>query len=204
MDDKKCTFCKVKKDKSCFGFKNKKLGKLQSRCRECQAEYHREHYLANKKYYLDKSKKSNKNYVARNLNFVKNYKSKLGCKSCGEKCYACLDFHHEDPTKKVANKKDDITPVIHTDDVLVTVWVGNNNGDPMNPNLTSGITGAAPIWRRVMEKIVGNNFFNKQLYVPETVEKKICYFGRVEYFVQGTAQKTNCFVYRPTPSQKKE
>ena len=103
MDDKKCTFCKVKKDKSCFGFKNKKLGKLQSRCRECQAEYHRKHYLANKKYYLDKSKKSNKNYVARNLNFIKNYKSKLGCKLCGEKCYACLDFHHEDPTKKVAN-----------------------------------------------------------------------------------------------------
>lgn len=85
-------------------------------------------------------------------------------------------------------------------DVLVTVWVGNNNGDPMNPGLTSGITGAAPIWRRVMERLVDQHFLQEQLYIPENLEKKICYFGRVEYFVEGQSSKVNCFEYQITPS----
>ena len=87
-------------------------------------------------------------------------------------------------------------------DVLVAVWVGNNNGDPMNPNLTSGITGAAPIWRRVMERLVDKVFLQQSLYVPTDLEKKICYYGRTEYFVEGTSNKVNCFDYQITPSPK--
>jgi len=87
-------------------------------------------------------------------------------------------------------------------DVLVAVWVGNNNGDPMNPNLASGITGAAPIWRRVMERLVDKMFLQQPLYIPSGLEKKICYYGRTEYFVTGTASKVNCFDYQITPSPK--
>lgn len=85
-------------------------------------------------------------------------------------------------------------------DIMVTVWVGNNNGEPMNENLTSGITGAAPIWRRVMEKLVDKIYLEEEIYVPENLEKKICYYGRPEYFVAGTADKINCFDYQITPS----
>jgi 1A family penicillin-binding protein len=87
-------------------------------------------------------------------------------------------------------------------DVLVAVWVGNNDNTPMNPNLASGITGAAPIWRRVMERLVDQAFLKESLYFPAQIEKKICYFGRVEYFVEGTSGKINCFGYQITPSPR--
>ncbi len=37
---------------------------------------------------------------------------------------------------------------------MVGVWVGNNDGRPMNPSLTSGVTGAAPIWNRIMSNLL--------------------------------------------------
>ncbi len=42
----------------------------------------------------------------------------------------------------------------YTRNVAVGVWVGNNNGDPMVNS--SGLTGAAPIWNRVISGIYNN------------------------------------------------
>lgn len=39
-----------------------------------------------------------------------------------------------------------------TPQVLVAVWVGNNNNTPMNQALVSGVTGAAPIWNKLMRR----------------------------------------------------
>jgi len=36
------------------------------------------------------------------------------------------------------------------------VWVGNNDNSPMHPRLSSGITGAAPIWHRIMTEVLKN------------------------------------------------
>jgi membrane peptidoglycan carboxypeptidase len=47
------------------------------------------------------------------------------------------------------NKRDNWTNG-YTQDVVVSVWVGNNDNTPMNPSLASGITGAAPIWNQLM------------------------------------------------------
>lgn len=41
-----------------------------------------------------------------------------------------------------------------TPQYLVAVWVGNNNNAPMNQSLVSGVTGAAPIWNKLMRKIL--------------------------------------------------
>ncbi|MBI4036894.1 transglycosylase domain-containing protein, partial [Candidatus Daviesbacteria bacterium] len=38
----------------------------------------------------------------------------------------------------------------YTPSVVVGVWVGNNNNDKMNPAIASGITGASPIWQKIM------------------------------------------------------
>lgn len=54
------------------------------------------------------------------------------------------------------NKKDNWT-FGYSEDFVVGVWVGNNNGDLMNQSLTSGITGAAPIWNRIMKGILAKN-----------------------------------------------
>jgi 1A family penicillin-binding protein len=44
----------------------------------------------------------------------------------------------------------------YTPQYLVAVWVGNNDGSPMNPWLVSGITGAAPIWNKLMQRVLTN------------------------------------------------
>lgn len=41
-----------------------------------------------------------------------------------------------------------------TPNFLVAVWVGNNDNSPMHPYLVSGVTGAAPIWNALMEKVL--------------------------------------------------
>lgn len=44
----------------------------------------------------------------------------------------------------------------YTPNFLVAVWVGNNDFTPMNPYLVSGVTGAAPIWNKVMTYLLEN------------------------------------------------
>ncbi len=89
------------------------------------------------------------------------------------------------------NKKDNWT-IGYTPDFLVIVWVGNNDNTPMNQALASGITGAAPIWHRVMTYLLKNYGGGNQWYLqPDDVVAKKCYYGRKEYFLKGT-EKTAC------------
>lgn len=53
------------------------------------------------------------------------------------------------------DKRDNWT-IGYTPNFLTSVWVGNNDNSPMNPTLSSGVTGAAPIWNRVMQEILKN------------------------------------------------
>ena len=53
------------------------------------------------------------------------------------------------------DKRDNWT-IGYTANFLTTVWVGNNNNSPMNPALSSGVTGAAPIWNRIMSYLLKN------------------------------------------------
>lgn len=39
----------------------------------------------------------------------------------------------------------------YTPQILIATWVGNNDNSPMNPSLVSGVTGAAPIWNKIMK-----------------------------------------------------
>lgn len=48
------------------------------------------------------------------------------------------------------DKKDNWT-IGYTPNFLTVVWVGNNDNTPMHPALTSGVTGAAPIWNKIMK-----------------------------------------------------
>lgn len=51
------------------------------------------------------------------------------------------------------NKRDNWT-FGYTPEYVVGVWVGNNDNTPMHPSLTSGVTGAAPIWNKIMTEVV--------------------------------------------------
>ncbi|OGG03916.1 hypothetical protein A2W14_05605 [Candidatus Gottesmanbacteria bacterium RBG_16_37_8] len=53
------------------------------------------------------------------------------------------------------DKRDNWT-IGYTPNFLAAVWVGNNDNSPMHPYLTSGVTGAAPIWNTIMKEIIKN------------------------------------------------
>ena len=75
----------------------------------------------------------------------------------------------------------------YTPEFMVIVWIGNNNNTPMNNALVSGITGAAPIWNRVMKLLLDSNRKNNTWYAkPENVSMKKCFGNQVEFFIQGT------------------
>jgi 1A family penicillin-binding protein len=80
-----------------------------------------------------------------------------------------------------------------TQEFLVASWVGNNDNTPMNRNLVSGITGAAPIWNRVMTYLVENKSANpdQQFPVPANIVTREC-MGRTEYFIAGTENTVPC------------
>ncbi len=48
------------------------------------------------------------------------------------------------------DEKRDNWTVGYTPSVVVGVWVGNNDNTVMSPTVTSGVTGASPIWNKIM------------------------------------------------------
>ncbi len=79
------------------------------------------------------------------------------------------------------NKRDNWT-IGFTDDFVVTVWVGNNDNSPMSESLASGISGAAPIWNRIMTNLVATKP-SLDLKIPQSVVSLPC-LGREEYFLR--------------------
>jgi len=98
------------------------------------------------------------------------------------------------------NKRDNWT-VGFTQDFVVATWVGNNDNTPLSQALASGITGAAPMWSRIMTTLLEGGKKN-QISIPVGVTSKECY-GYTAFFVVGT-EKQQCRYSRPTPSFRQE
>ncbi|PIV08860.1 hypothetical protein COS52_00490, partial [Candidatus Roizmanbacteria bacterium CG03_land_8_20_14_0_80_39_12] len=115
------------------------------------------------------------------------------------------------------NKKDNWT-IGYTPNFLTVVWVGNNDNTPMNPYLASGVTGAAPIWNKVMRSLLKDQ---PDLWPikPETViGRQICNdngggmtkgddgkescSARYEYFIAGTEPKSGESIRQSVPINK--
>lgn len=93
------------------------------------------------------------------------------------------------------NDRRDNWTVGWTPNLIVGVWVGNNDNSPMK-QLSSGVSGAAPIWRRIMLEGMGGRP-NESFEVPDSVVTaevdKVSgyrahdgYSSRIEYFIKGT------------------
>jgi len=98
------------------------------------------------------------------------------------------------------SKRDNWT-VGFTPNLVVATWVGNNDNTPMSPSLTSGITGAAPIWNKIMTQLLEERP-SSPVIIPSNVVKKQC-FGRSMYFLVGTDKNARCSSPLPsvTPAQ---
>ena len=98
----------------------------------------------------------------------------------------------------------------YTPDVLVATWVGNNDNSPMNPHLTSGITGAAPIWNEIMSNLLEGKPAEQFATPSGMLKVKICAVNGLltcprcpketeEFFAPGQEPKTKC--YFPTTQE---
>ncbi len=102
------------------------------------------------------------------------------------------------------DKRDNWT-VGWTPTILVATWVGNNDNSPMG-NVASGVTGAAPIWRRIiLEALKGKaneDFVKPENVIAVTVDSLTGGLPvdgkptRSEYFIKGTEPTTISAVYK--------
>jgi 1A family penicillin-binding protein len=81
-----------------------------------------------------------------------------------------------------------------TPEIMVAAWVGNNDGTPMSW-VASGVSGATPIWNRIMSKLLENK--NDVTWeVPTGIYKSnVC--GKTEYFTDDREKSVTC---APSPS----
>lgn len=84
------------------------------------------------------------------------------------------------------NLKDNWT-LGYTPSYTVGVWVGNNDGTPMNNMLASGLTGAAPIWNKIVVTVLEGK--SDEVYeMPENVFMKYDEKCKAsEVFLKGSA-----------------
>ncbi len=103
------------------------------------------------------------------------------------------------------DKKDNWT-LGFTPSFVVGVWVGNNDNSAMHPSLASGVTGAAPIWNRIMRFILKDKADEPPLVPSSVVASTIDAFGgglpkegfptRSEYFISGTEPTQQAAIYQ--------
>ena len=90
------------------------------------------------------------------------------------------------------SKRDNYT-VGYTPSFVVGVWVGNNDNSPMNPNLASGLSGAAPIWNQTMSSVLDKRDVEKFEMPSDIVIKTDKECGNItEFFVKGTVPARLC------------
>ena len=104
-------------------------------------------------------------------------------------------------TGTTQNLRDNWT-IGYTPSRLVAVWVGNNDNSPMSW-VASGVTGASPIWRKIMDSLLINSPVEDFPKPDEVKEVEICTLTgtlvcngcpsvKKEYFLTGTEPRFAC------------
>ncbi len=114
-------------------------------------------------------------------------------------------------TGTTQNLRDNWT-IGYTPSYLAAVWVGNNDGSAMS-YVASGVTGASPIWRKIMDSLLKDQSV-EEFAVPEEIEEievcqttgtlpcQGCPVVKKEYFLRGTGPQFPCVPLQlPTPSE---
>lgn len=116
------------------------------------------------------------------------------------------------PGKTVAAKtgttdmKRDNWTIGYTPSFVVGVWVGNNDNSEMNPKIASGITGATPIWNKIMQQLLKDKPDEQFVKPDKVMAMEIDAFSgglpvgdhskRTEYFIKGTEPTTTSPIYK--------
>jgi len=94
----------------------------------------------------------------------------------------------------------------YTPSFVVGAWVGNNDNTPMNQALASGITGAAPIWNRIMVAAINGKKDEPFIRPSNITEMDIDAYGgglpvsgqstRKERYIKGTEPTGPSVIYQ--------
>jgi len=99
----------------------------------------------------------------------------------------------------------------YTSSYVVGVWVGNNDNTPMNQAIASGITGASPIWNKIMTFVLKGKPDEPPQKPDNVVALQIDAFAgglphggqptRSEYFIKGTEPTSESPIYKSKDGQ---
>lgn len=124
----------------------------------------------------------------------------------GERSYLVISGHTVAVKTGTTDDKRDNWTIGYTPSIVAGVWVGNNDNTPMNQALASGITGAAPIWSRIMKEALKDKK-DETFSKPDTVvEMEIDAYGggtpvsggttRKERYIKGTEPTAPSSIYQ--------
>lgn len=104
------------------------------------------------------------------------------------------------------DEKRDNWTVGYTPSFVAGVWVGNNDNSSMNQAISSGVTGASPIWNRIMTAVLKGKSDEKPTKPDNVIEVTIDALAgglpkdgqptRSEYFIKGTEPTSVSGVYK--------
>jgi len=104
-------------------------------------------------------------------------------------------------TGTTQNLRDNWT-VGYTPSFVIATWVGNNNNQPMS-YVASGITGASPIWNKIMKELLKDRPKETFPRPEKIISASVCLLTgtlpcdgcpsiKSEIFIEGTQPKTHC------------
>ncbi len=104
------------------------------------------------------------------------------------------------------DEKRDNWTIGYTPSYVVGVWVGNNDNSKMNQAIASGITGASPIWNKIMSSVLKNKPDEQPTKPDDVIALSIDALGgglpvaiqpsRSEYFIKGTEPTAQSPIYK--------
>jgi hypothetical protein len=100
METKKCSQCGVEKNVDQFHWRNKSLGRRDTRCTECKRGYWNQHRRKNIAQYSIVDRERKKRYVERNKSHIVEHLMSHPCVDCGETDMVVLTFDHVRGKKK--------------------------------------------------------------------------------------------------------
>lgn len=96
---KKCNVCLETKDIK--EFDKKRAGAVAGYCSECRRRKLREHYQANKEYYVEKARRRTVAQTTENRKLLIAYLRDNPCVDCGNTDVEVLQFDHREPGEKL-------------------------------------------------------------------------------------------------------
>jgi len=119
----------------------------------------------------------------------------------GPSSYLNIPNHQVAVKTGTTNDKRDNWTIGYTTDYLVAAWVGNNDNSPMS-SVASGITGASPIWHKIMVELLQDQPSHQFTPPDNLIKVNVCTITgqlacqgcptKTEYFVPGTEPTLHC------------